>query len=329
MEQPAGGIPSLRARHLAIAALAALCLHAAAAAGVFWQSRQIGAQAEGSGGLEVGIAGAVGAPSAAASAEEVEADTVEEIPAPDVLEAVAEKAEAVTEVEAVEAEPVADTQPLIEETATAVPPEPVAPVIEPETAAETAPALPVEQAAPDEEVVAVEAPRPTPRPAPSRPPVRAKPKPKPTPKPVSTPKPSPPARRRQAEPAPAQSAANTQPAPDASDASSGASGGGASGGGNPGAEADYKTLIQARLARAKVYPRRALARRQEGVGRLRFTIESNGQARGGAVIKSSGHDLIDKAILDMLRRAQPFPAIPASVGRTRITFELDVRFRIP
>lgn len=338
-----GGIQALRARQILLAALAALGLHAAAVAGVFWQPRTTGAQGAGSGGLEVGLAGALGATAAEAMTETLSTDAdpepVEESP----VEEVSAEATAIEEVNTQDAptpeaqitpaEEAVEITPLGLQESPAQPAEimQATPADEPsveQALIEETPVETVEQPAveatkpPPPEVVAFEAPRPVARPAaPTRRPAPA------------TAKPTPPTRTEKQPNAPQKAAAparDTAPSDGAERTTqAGASGNGAAGGGDPGAESDYKALVQARLARAKVYPRRALARRLEGVGRLRFSLNSAGHVNGGEILRSSGHDLIDRAILDMLRRAQPFPPIPASVGRSSITFELNIRFQIP
>lgn len=74
--------------------------------------------------------------------------------------------------------------------------------------------------------------------------------------------------------------------------------------------------------------RRALRRQ----GRLRgevvvsFVVASNGSVTGLGVGRSSGNPAVDKAGVDTVRRAAPFPPIPADAGRSVWAFSLPLAF---
>lgn len=57
-----------------------------------------------------------------------------------------------------------------------------------------------------------------------------------------------------------------------------------------------------------------------------FTIASNGSVSGIRVTRSSGHQALDKAALDMVRRASPMPNFPSDMRLARLNIEVPMRF---
>ncbi|TQF00573.1 MAG: energy transducer TonB [Spiribacter salinus] len=94
-------------------------------------------------------------------------------------------------------------------------------------------------------------------------------------------------------------------------------------------EADWKAELQAHLAQYRRYPRRALLRALEGDVRLALDIDAAGRILDHRLASPSRHDLLNEAVHEMVSRANPVPAPPASAlagGRLRIT--VPVRFTI-
>ncbi|WP_144060392.1 energy transducer TonB [Spiribacter salinus] len=94
-------------------------------------------------------------------------------------------------------------------------------------------------------------------------------------------------------------------------------------------EADWKAELQAHLAQYRRYPRRALLRALEGDVRLALDIDAAGRILDHRLASPSRHDLLNEAVHEMVSRANPVPAPPASAlagGRLRIT--VPVRFTV-
>lgn len=129
---------------------------------------------------------------------------------------------------------------------------------------------------------------------------------------------------------PAQTAAPmAQPSP-ASTAATGAAANTA-GGSDPRAqaqEADYISLVNSHLARRKRYPAEARQARQQGVVTVRFTVNSDGTVTNASVRRSSGHDLLDQATLDLLQRVSPLPRFPRVLTRSSITLTLPIEYSL-
>jgi len=103
---------------------------------------------------------------------------------------------------------------------------------------------------------------------------------------------------------------------------------GTAGGGNPGARMDYLARIQALLARHKEYPRRARARRIEGVVGVAFTLHPDGRITDARIVDSSGHRLLDDSAREMLATAGPLPPFPEEMAREPLALEVPIQYSL-
>ena len=168
------------------------------------------------------------------------------------------------------------------------------------------------------------------------PPPKPEPKPEPAPKPEPRPKPqresSPPAseststaaRAENARPAGGQDENNTpaQAAQAAKKIQEGSTGSVAD------TPANYRSELSAALQRHKNYPRRARRLRQEGTVLLYFVMDRSGRVLDWEIRESSGHKLLDEAVRDMIRKANPLPALPDSVSMQRLALTVPIRFQL-
>ena len=76
---------------------------------------------------------------------------------------------------------------------------------------------------------------------------------------------------------------------------------------------------------SKTYPTRALRRRLEGSVVVRVVVDDMG-ALVSAVI-AQGDENFEAASLDAVRRAAPFPPLPASLGE-RLVFDVPLYYRL-
>jgi len=93
-------------------------------------------------------------------------------------------------------------------------------------------------------------------------------------------------------------------------------------------EADYFALVSAHLNRRKVYPAEARQARQQGVVTVRFTVDRNGSVSNAAIKRGSGHEVLDRATLDLLQRVAPLPRMPASMARDSVTLSLPIDYSL-
>lgn len=92
--------------------------------------------------------------------------------------------------------------------------------------------------------------------------------------------------------------------------------------------ASYRQMIAAHLQRFKQYPPAARAAGQQGTSRVSFTLSRSGGVLSVSLGGSSGHSQLDAETLAMVRRAQPFPAFPADVKQSSMSFGAPVAFYI-
>ncbi|MEB0043812.1 MULTISPECIES: energy transducer TonB [unclassified Pseudomonas] len=133
-----------------------------------------------------------------------------------------------------------------------------------------------------------------------------KPKPKPQPpKPVEK-KPEPPKEKpseekpSDAQPTQAPTEKSAQPAPGPSPA-------------QQAAKASWQSELLAHLAKHKKYPAAARMRGKEGLNRLRFVVDAQGNVLSFELVGRSGNADLDDATLQMIREAQPLPKPPADM----------------
>jgi periplasmic protein TonB len=85
----------------------------------------------------------------------------------------------------------------------------------------------------------------------------------------------------------------------------------------------WQQSLVAHLAHYKRYPHAGAA---EGVVSLAFTIDRKGNLASSRIEKTSGSEVLDAEALAMVKRAAPFPAPPAGVADTDLTFVVPIRF---
>ena len=90
----------------------------------------------------------------------------------------------------------------------------------------------------------------------------------------------------------------------------------------------WQSQVKAHLNRNKRYPDGARRQRQEGIPQLQFTIDASGYVLSARIVRSSGIPILDQAAIDMINRASPVPAPPASVAQSRLTLTVPVNFNL-
>jgi periplasmic protein TonB len=92
----------------------------------------------------------------------------------------------------------------------------------------------------------------------------------------------------------------------------------------PGAAVEWR--VQDWLAQHRQYPRSARRSGAEGTVWVRFVLDRGGALHGSEVLESSGHAVLDRAALDLLQRASPFPALPANLTLDEIELVLPIEY---
>ena len=77
------------------------------------------------------------------------------------------------------------------------------------------------------------------------------------------------------------------------------------------AKASWESSLLAHLSKYKKYQPAAQSRGKEGLNRLRFVVDADGKVLSYELVGRSGNADLDRATLEMIRRAQPLPKPPA------------------
>lgn len=90
----------------------------------------------------------------------------------------------------------------------------------------------------------------------------------------------------------------------------------------------FYEAVRLRIEREKRYPSQARRRQIEGRVTLDFSLGAKGELRSCRVAQSSGNPDLDRAALEAVQRAAPFPPPPAGLGRGGLRLELTVAFEL-
>lgn len=94
------------------------------------------------------------------------------------------------------------------------------------------------------------------------------------------------------------------------------------------AKVSWNSRIAAHLQRHKQYPAAAQARGDRGTVVISFSINREGRVLGTGLVRGSGHALLDREALDMVRRSQPFPQPTPDIAGSRFSFAVPVSFSV-
>jgi protein TonB len=135
------------------------------------------------------------------------------------------------------------------------------------------------------------------------------PKPKPKPRPPTPPKPKPEVKPQEPQ-KPAEEAPPAPPAPPRPTPSAPAAPQQSVSSVPSQVKETWQSKLLSHLAKFKKYPLDARRRGIEGINRLRFAIDAQGNVLSYELEGASGSASLDRATLDMIRRAQPLPPPP-------------------
>jgi protein TonB len=93
--------------------------------------------------------------------------------------------------------------------------------------------------------------------------------------------------------------------------------------------AHYEQLISQWIQKFKIYPDDARTQGTQGETVVRVRIDRHGNIRYYALEYSTGSPLLDHAAIDMIRRANPVPAVPTDYPQGEIMeFLIPVSFNL-
>jgi TonB family protein len=91
----------------------------------------------------------------------------------------------------------------------------------------------------------------------------------------------------------------------------------------------YERLLSGWVDRHKIYPDAAYQKNLEGNVVLRLRINRKGYVIIKSIETSSGHDVLDKTVLETVSRASPMPVVPEEYpGGQHLEFLIPIEFRL-
>lgn len=90
----------------------------------------------------------------------------------------------------------------------------------------------------------------------------------------------------------------------------------------------YSNDIQLWLEKHKTYPRLARWEKRQGTVLLYFVVDKQGNVLEYKLHQSSGHTVLDKAVEQLIKKAQPLPAIPDSLNKTRLALIVPIEYQL-
>jgi len=90
----------------------------------------------------------------------------------------------------------------------------------------------------------------------------------------------------------------------------------------------YFLAIQKRIEEHKYYPSQARDRRYQGKTTIAFKLREDGQIESPKVCRSSGRKILDRAALQSVTDATPFPPRPKDALRGTIALEITLSYKM-
>ncbi|RTI70788.1 energy transducer TonB family protein [Campylobacter jejuni] len=92
----------------------------------------------------------------------------------------------------------------------------------------------------------------------------------------------------------------------------------------------YQALLMAHLTKFKKYPQEAIMKKQEGVVRIRVSIDESGNVLSKELKKSCPYAALNDEVLSLFKRASPLPKPPKEMLKNgdKISFVMPIDYNI-
>ena len=90
----------------------------------------------------------------------------------------------------------------------------------------------------------------------------------------------------------------------------------------------YQQLIKQKIEENKRYPLLARNKGIEGKVWVKFEILKNGKVKDIKIVKSSHHQILDKAAIESIKKANPFPPFPEGLKESSLIINICLRFEL-
>lgn len=94
------------------------------------------------------------------------------------------------------------------------------------------------------------------------------------------------------------------------------------------AEIRYQDQVRAIIDSHRIYPRSARRRHLEGEAVIQIHINRDGQITGTSFVRSTGHHVLDQAVLEMVQASDPLPPMPQDIKGHSINLEIPIGFKL-
>lgn len=91
---------------------------------------------------------------------------------------------------------------------------------------------------------------------------------------------------------------------------------------------DFLNRIVSQIEKAKNYPMIARRRGMQGEVVCRFIITRDGRLKEAVVLSASPYTVLDRAAIDAIKRAAPYPAFPEFYREESLTSSVTIRFEL-
>jgi len=88
---------------------------------------------------------------------------------------------------------------------------------------------------------------------------------------------------------------------------------------------EYLGIIQQRINPYLIYPPEAIMKNWEGLVKICFILETNGNAKNPQITQSSGYPILDNLVLAAIQKAGPYP-LPNNLPKKELEITLPVNF---
>ncbi len=97
---------------------------------------------------------------------------------------------------------------------------------------------------------------------------------------------------------------------------------------DPGSLGQYRLALIGTARRHKLYPETARERGWEGRVAVELVVDAGGELTAATVKRSSGHTVLDREALEMLRRAAALTPVPPALKGREFRLEVPVLFEL-
>ncbi|WP_417319874.1 energy transducer TonB [Emcibacter sp.] len=91
---------------------------------------------------------------------------------------------------------------------------------------------------------------------------------------------------------------------------------------------DWQVKLVKLVAKKQVYPRAAMEDELEGKAKVKIAFDRSGSITSHELVQSTGHDILDAEVENLVGRINPLPAPPSSLGDDKLVIVLPLTWAI-